>query len=176
VTIDSQRFRSNNGVRLVRLVVALVGLFLASIGDAVGWEHDGFHSGMSDAQVAETMRQRSQPILQRITIGNIPGAYMLRPTDKNSRVSFSFCNGLLYQHHVERDGGFADFARFVKAEAQRRNTPPVNNVYYETISAMITSIWRTGDDEFEYLIEEDYARRIGIAEVRTDLKVKSVCR
>jgi hypothetical protein len=153
-------------------VVALTFLLLCK--PSAAWEHDGFRSGMSDDEVAEVMLRQGDPFLERIAISNAQGAYMLRSSRKESRISLVSCKGALYEHSTEIVGGVLKFAILVGAEEQRRGIEPTTMVQSKRLTIII-STWRNGDEIYQYLLQEDLERRVSIAEIRTDLKAKSAC-
>jgi hypothetical protein len=159
----------------MKTIVLMLAL-LAPSNQAAAWEYGDFRSGMSDDQVAEAFRRQGDPVLQRVGISNIPGAYMLQSSRKESKVSLSSCKGAVYEHQTEIDGGVGRFAELVAAEGRRRGVQPNTEVLSVGVNALVISTWRHGNDEFTYLLSEDYARRVGIAEIRTDFKVKSACK
>lgn len=142
---------------------------------ASAWDHGGFRSGMSDDQVAEVMLRQGDAVLQRIAISNIPGAYVLQSSHKESRISLTSCKGALYEHQTEIDGGVLKFAALVGAEERRRGVEPTTEVRNKYL-AMVVTTWRAGDELHQFLLQEDPSRQVSIAEIRTDLNAKSACR
>jgi hypothetical protein len=96
-----------------RVSMLLIAAWLATVGQAFGFEVDGYRSGLSLAEVQHHAGQ-----LSRITPNS--ETYVMMTPSGPVGPSFTFCDGKLAMYGQTLHGGFPAFNRILERESTRR--------------------------------------------------------